>query len=1059
MNLPEFSLKKPTVILLIFLGLSAWGFYSFTTISRREDPKIEISYAAIFTVYPGASAKEVEKKVTKPIEEVLETVASIEELQSESKNNVSIIMLKVDYNSDFSQQWDLIRARINSIKNELPSSIQGPTVIDDFGDVISMIVSIHGDAVEPDVLKEVSEDLKSQILRLESVGKVELEGEYKKEINIAGELNDFLYYDFGPISAQKLLSAQNMGVPGGILHGKQKNYRILPPVEYNYLNELKKQIFSVSDKTGEPLRLEDVFEIKEEYSEPQEVYIRTEGRRSMILNISMKSGYDVTDMGVKVREALADFRHRLPEGVEMTLVHDQPAHVDKNLGNFLSNLYQSVLFVALAMVLLLGIGSSLLVALGLPLAILVSLSLMPIFGVDLERASVAAFIIALGMLVDNSIIVIDHIHLLIEKGTSLKTACIRGAQDLIYPILGGTIASILAFFPMLLLPDEMGAYLRSLPWVLTFSLGASFFIAVCFTPILAYYFLRFSRKGKKALKKERDLEIAINKAVLSEENGEEPDRKEQEEHLENLAREEEHVGEIETKSFVGRFYKKLMSGSLKMWPLVIILAAASFGGSLYLFRHLGLSFFPMAERDQFVVDIWTPEGSSISNTRKISEKVEKIIRSKKGVKSTLTVVGKGLPRFMITHMPQLNSFNFAQILVNTDSSDITPELVKKLEKELKHIPGARIVVKQMLLGIAIKSPVALKVSGDSISELRKISSKIQNILEQDSGIKSVRDNFGSESLAYRVMIDEEKALKMGITRLDTALALLTAVNGFPVTIWRAQDDPMSVNLKLKDGIIEHPEDLLKMAVKSQAIESTVLLSTFAELQPSWEIGKIHRNRNQRAIIVRGYTKDGVLANDVLKRTLPKIRKLNLPAGYNLEVEGEEKERKKTFKDLTIVFAVTIFALFFVLAMQFGTLRQALVILGAVPLALVGGVLGLYFTGNSFGFTAFIGIIALAGIVIKNAVVWVEFVETSVKHGMEYKKAVVNAGLARLRPILLTAATTIGGLVPLALWGGVMWAPMAWTMIFGLGLSTLLTLIVVPVLYYLIIKHPESEVVK
>ncbi|MBN2725365.1 MAG: efflux RND transporter permease subunit [Deltaproteobacteria bacterium] len=1015
MNLPELSLKKPTVILLIFAGLSVWGVFSFKTISRREDPKIEISYAAVLTIYPGASALEVERKVTRPIEEKLQSLSSIEEISSVSKSNVSMIFLKVNYNTDFAQQWDLVRARVAQIRPILPSTVDGPKVIDDFGDVVGMIISIHSPSADQKVLDKLSERLKNRFLGIKSVGKVDIKGLWDEEIAIEGTLDDFLRYNFSPVAAQKLLGAQNMGIPGGVKHGDNVDYRIVPPTEYSNLNELKNQIFSVSKENGEAIKLGQVFDIKRRYADPQNMYYRTNGENSVVMNITMKTGFDITKMGTQVRKVVDEFKTTLPEGYKITILHDQPRHVDENLGGFLANLLQSLLLVAISMALLLGIRSSLLVSLGLPLAVLISIALMPMLKIDLERASVAAFIVALGMLVDNSIIVVDHIHNLLDKGYELSKACISGAQELIMPVLGGTVASILAFFPMLLLPDEMGAYIRSLPWVLTLSLGASFFISVTITPLLAYFFLRFGKKHKN-----------------------QEDKK------------------PKKPGFLSRGYFHLMSFSLRAWPLIIIAVGGIVFASTILFKNLGVSFFPVAERDQFVIEIWTPEGSSIKNTAKYAEMVEDILKKDKRVVSTLTVVGNGLDRFWIALKPELNSFNLSQILVNTKTPGDTVDMVKELKGTLSKVPGARIIVKQLLLGIAIDAPVSFKIYGEDINQLKKISDKIQKIMLKDPGIENTRDNFGVNSLAYKVEVDESRALKTGITRAEIALALITANNGLPVTRYTGDDDPVNVVLKVRDSEIKTPEDLLRMAVSSTATGATFPINTLGVIKPMWEPGKINRDKGRRAININGYTKQGVLANDVLKRLLPTLKKMKFPQGYEFTVEGEEKERAKTFGDLTIVFGVTIFALFAVLVFQFGTLRQAVVVLGSVPLALIGGILGLIVTGNSFGFSAFIGMIALAGVVIKNAVVWVDFVETSVASGMEYRTAVIEAGVARLRPILLTAATTIGGLIPLGISKDAMWSPMAWTLMFGLAVSTVLTLIVIPVLYFIVVRHQSAS---
>ncbi len=1023
MSIPETSLRKPAIVWLLVLAFTAWGTWTFLTISRREDPKIEISWAAVLTIYPGASAEEVEKKVTKPIEEALLTISTLEEVHSESRSNVSFIMVKVAYSSNFSQQWDLVRARIEQIRPSLPGTVVGPRVIDDFGDVVGMMITVHGKDADPKRLYETARALKERLLQIPSVGKVEISGRWEEEIVISGRLDDFMQHDFTGITAQKLFTAQNMGLPGGVLHTADMDVRIDAPTEYRSLDEIRNQIFTVSPNTGEPLRIGQVFAVDRQWADPQNTYIRTNGENAVMLSVTMKTGYDITRMGRDVRERLQDFRARLPPGIGVSLVHDQPRHVDENLGNFLENLLQSLGLVALSMALLLGIGSSILVSLGLPLAILMALCFMPLVHVDLELASVAAFIIALGMLVDNSIIVVDHIHNLVDEGVDLETACIRGVTDLHMPILSGTIASVLAFFPLVLLPDEMGAYIRSLPWVLTLSLGASYFISISFTPLLAYGFFRIGRKlrpGRHA-RKEEERRNAGDRPV----------------------------------SRSARAYRRMMAASLRLWPVVILVTGLAFVGTLALFRKIGISFFPLAERDQFTVDIWTPEGSSIASTDEKARAVEQILLKEPGVESVTTSVGVGLPRFWIAMMPHKNAFNLAQILVNTKSPADSRRLVAQMKDLTAGIGGARIVAKELLLGIAIESPIAFKVYGDDITELMRISRRIQEILANHPGVLSTRDNFGTHSLAQRVVVDEERALRLGITRLDAAVSLITASAGIPVGTFRGDDDPIPIKLRLAPGEIARPEEVLHMSVRSQATGQAVPLSHLARVEPRWEVGKIVRTHNRRSLVVHGYLRQGRLASSVLRDILPEVRKVQLPPGYRLEIEGEEKERTKTFGDLTRVFAVTIFALFFVLVLQFGTFRQALVVLGSVPLALVGGTLGLFLTGNTFGFSAFIGMIALAGIVIKNAVVWVEFVESAVARGMPYREAVISAGLARLRPILLTAGTTIGGLVPLGIDGGVMWSPLAWTLIFGLAVSTLLTLVVIPVFYYLFIRKPAA----
>jgi multidrug efflux pump subunit AcrB len=324
MSVTETSLRKPAIVWLLVMAFCSWGGYTFMTISRREDPKIEISWAAILTIYPGASAEEVERKVTKPIEEALMTISSLEEVQSESKSNVSFIMVKVAYSSDFSQQWDLVRARIAQIRPSLPDTITGPRVIDDFGDVVGMIITVHGNDADPARLYDTAVSLKNRLLQIPSVGKVEISGRWEEEIVISGKLDDFLQYDFTGITAQKLFTAQNMGLPGGVVHTSDMDLRIDAPTEYRSLDEIRNQIFTVSPKTGEPLRIGQIFSLTRQWANPQNTYIRTNGENAVLLSITMKMGYDITRMGRDVRAELSDFQKKLPPGIHATLVHDQP---------------------------------------------------------------------------------------------------------------------------------------------------------------------------------------------------------------------------------------------------------------------------------------------------------------------------------------------------------------------------------------------------------------------------------------------------------------------------------------------------------------------------------------------------------------------------------------------------------------------------------------------------------------------------------------------------------------------------------------------------------------
>ncbi len=1033
MNLAAYSLKRPGVVLLLTAGIIGWGIGSYMTISRREDPKIKISYAAVLTIYPGASASEVEEKVSKPIEDAVLTIDAVKMVKSFSRPNVSFFMVQVEYDSDFEQQWDLVRARIAAIRDRLPKTIIGPKVIDDFGDVVGMMIAVHGGTYE--LREDTAERLKKQLTALDTVGKVEILGKRKEEIALEIDPQVLVHHHVLPLKLRRLLETQNTGMPSGQLDTPHRSYRLDAPARYGALRELRRQVFDISRETGEPITLGQVFDIKRRPRSPQMVEYRTNGEDAVLVTVTMKTGKNIVEMGDEVRQVLKSFEKELPEDIKVTLVHDQPVHVERSLGLFEENLQQSMFLVFIALLLLLGFRSAFLVSIGLPLAIIASIAMMPVLHIDLERASIAAFIVALGMLVDNSIIVIDHIHVLLDRGLDLKTACIKGAQDLLIPIFGGTIASILAFFPLVLLPDEMGAYIRSLPWVITLSLGASFFISVTLTPLMAYFFFRFGKRYKKNMEAQSG-----SGSDSGEDDGTVPGS--------NPSKQDE-------PGLLRRSYVAFMRASLRGWPVVFLLSVLVFGVTVWAMRyHVKVTFFPHAQREQFYLTVWTPEGSSMENTERVSRTIESRLLEDRRVATTLSVVGMGLPRFWMAMFPELNAQNLTQILVNCHNTAEAEALMAEIPDKFSDLTDARILVKPLALGIPVDSPVAIELQGDNLSELQKLSEQLQALMRSLPGVYNVRDDMGTPAAAVKVKLDDRLASRVGLMRLDVVTTLLSSTNGLPLTTWSAGDTPIPVSLYLKG--VKNPTDLLSLQIPSTYTGAYIPFSYIAHLEPEWDRGKIIRHDASRTVTVYADIASWTTTKNVVEQIMSLIpKKMNIPPKYKVKIGGEEKERRKSFGHLTNIFLIILFMLFLILVIQLGDIRRALILMGTIPLALVGALVGFMITGISMSYTAFIGIIALAGVVIKNAVVWVDFVETHVSEGMGFKEAIVEAGIARFRPILLTAATTIGGLIPLAFKGG-MWAPLAIVLIFGLAFATILTLVVIPVFYYLFAPRPSHK---
>jgi len=768
-------------------------------------------------------------------------------------------------------------------------------------------------------------------------------------------------------------------------------------------------VLDVSTKTGAPLKVKDVFKVRQAYKEPPLDFLLTDGKACIALDIRMKTGQNMVSMGDKVREVAKDFARTLPPNITLNLVHDQPSQIRSFIDTFFNKLLEGLVIVVFIMFLGMGLRSAGLIALALPFSILIAFAIMPLFHVDLETVSIVAFIIALGMLVDDAIIVTDNINVHLARGEDPKTAAWKGTQEIIIPVLTGTLATVFSFLPLLLMKEETGDYIRSLPIVVSAALLASLVLSVTTTPILSSYFLRAGKIGKP----------------------------------------------WGTGAF-GRHYTRFMHWCLSHRKTVAAVTLLAFIGSFGLLAMVGFSFFPEAHRNQFLIDVWLPEGSSIRETESVARQIDDLLAKEPSVTGRMAAIGKGIPRFFVSIKPEFNANNYAQFMVNTTSPESAHPLIEKLNNELlKSVPGTRAHASKLIMGIPVEAPIGFRIKGPDLATAKDISRQIQDILRTTQGTYNIRDNLGEEVPYLKVNIDNEAAAMAGITNTEIAVALVTAYEGLPVTRLREGEDEVPVYFRLTEEERKRRDTLESLRVQSQTTKAKVPLLSFASFEPSWGAGIIKRHDSERTVTVLSEVR-GRLASDIMQEIKPKIDSLSIPKGYRIMISGEEKERNKAFSQLGMVFALTVCLILLMLVIQFNSIKQALIILVSVPLAVIGAFLGLFISGNSFAFMPFLGIVSLAGIVIKDAVVWMEFAKHSQEQGMPIKDAVIQAGIQRLRPIILTAATAIGGLIPLALFGGVLWEGMASAMVFGLALATTLTLIVIPVFYYSVYRKKDMS---
>jgi len=1015
MNIPQFSLKHRPVIWLLLFMISIAGIYNYFTMSQREDPEFKISVALIVTIWPGAGAEKVESLVTRKLEDKFEEISVVNKITSTTRESLSVILIDVDYEADVDIVWQKVRNKIDEVRDELPNNVIGPDVIDDFGDLTAMIYSFSSERADMNELKKYAENLRTELKKLEPVGKVELLGELKEAIYIEGPLESFSMFDFSPYASGKFIDYQNVNMPAGYARTADRKYRLEVSGSFKLEEQLAEAVLDVSKKSGVPLKVKDVFSVRRAFKEPPLDYMLADGHNAIGLDVRMKKGYNLVEMGRQVREAAETFRATIPSDIRMELQHDQPRQVGKFVDSFMDNLFEGLVIVILVMFVSMGFRSAAMIALALPLSIIMTFAVLPLMDVDLETVSIAAFIIALGMLVDNAIIITDNIDVKVRQGKTLVQAACEGAQELVIPVITGTLATVFAFMPLLTLPNETGDYIRSLPIVVSVSLFASLVLAMTISPILAVMFMKPAKPKAE---------------------------------------------EITTSSVSPRdgLYRRMMGWCLRHRYLVAIVTLLVFIGSLMLIPVVGFSFFPEAERDQFTIDVWLPEGSSIEHTRRVVGQVEGLLRSEEQVKDWVTYVGKGGPRFYMTIIPEFNATNYAQFMVNTKDPRKTRALVDTLnEKALKNIAEARVFVHNLWMGVPVEAPIAIRISGPDLTVAKEISYKLQNIMNSTEGAIQVRDNVGEWVPSLKVNVDSEAAAMMGLTNTEVAVSLLTAYEGLPITNLREGEDEVPVYMRLIESERNMGDTFNRIYVPSSITGKKIPLPAFAEIETDWSPGVIKRANTRRSVTALAGI-HGAPTGVVQGRMQARIDELekSLPPGYAFQSVGEDEERDKNFKELLVIFVEIIMLIMLMLVIQFNSFKKAIVILMSVPLAIIGAVWGLYASGNSFAFMPFLGVISLAGMVIKNAVVWVEFVEKSVEEGNRLSLAIIEAGRQRLRPIMLTAATTVGGLIPLALFGGELWDGMAWAMICGLTLATVLTLVIIPVFFYMAFKKQYAD---
>ena len=998
MRVPALALRHYRFTIVVILLLVAYGVTGYLSMPRQEDPIVEPRSCSILVIYPGASPEDVEELIVDPIEEKVSEIEEVDLIVSTSRDGAASVMVEFADDADIDETLSDVREKLSEAEEEFPDGILKSEVMrHTTARVVAMQIAVTSEDYAYPRLKDLAEEIKTALEQIDEVKRVDLEGDQQEEIHVWADADRLSRYGISLLQVIEGLKAENANIPSGKIDIAPRKFNVRVSDPFERVEDIGETIIGAIH--GKPIYLNDVADVNRGLKEA--TYItRFNGRRAIFITVTQKEGTNVLRLGEKVEGALERMREVLPEDLDVAVVFHQPRQVHERLSIFQSNLLMGMVLVGLMVFLFVGLRMSFIVMTAIPLSMVIAFGAMHTSGIALEQISIAALVIALGMLVDNAIVVTENIHRFVGEGRPQAEAISEGAGQVGWAITSATLTTIAAFIPLMLMTEETGEFIRAIPYTVSFALLASLLVAMTVTPLLSYRLLKRTRR-------EGILVAAI-------------------------------------QAFVAHGYTRFLKAALRRRAIVLVITFAILGGSLSLVPRLGIQFFPKAERPQFLIDIRMPEGYTLDATDRMTRRVEEVLSAEPSVLNFATNLGRGNPTIYYNVWRHGEAANYAQILVNlkTDSGLLTaPEMIENLRRRFVDETEARIEMREFEQGPPIGAPVAIRVSGGDVHVLRRLAEEIADRLSAIQGAVNVDNDLDAVGMDLQIRINKDKARMLGLPNHRIARTVRAAISGEAATTFREQDETVDVVVRLRD-------DALDRIYLPSLSGAQIPLNQVAQIGFTGGYDRItHRDRRRTATIRADL--EGRLVDAVLRELREALHDLRLPEGYAIEFGGETEQRDKPFRSLLRALIIAVIAIYGILVFQFNSFSQPFVILVSLPLAFIGAIGALFVTGNHLGFMAFVGGVSLAGVVVNDAIVLIDFTNGLRRGDVPVRDAVVQAGQIRFIPVILTTVTTIGGLLPLTIRGGTLWAPMGWTIIGGLALATGLTLVIVPVLYSLL----------
>jgi len=1018
-DIVESVMHYKSIMLLIVTVLIGFGVYSLINMPKNEFPTFTVRQGVVVGVYPGATSNEIEEQLTKPLEKFLWGFKEIKKSKTYSQSKDGICYVFVELNDNLNKKdefWSKFKIRLQQFKSSLPPGVMALIANDDFGDTSAMLITLESNDKTYRELHNLMTNLQDKLRVIPEMANLRVYGEQNEQIGVYIDRDRLSNYGLNTATLLSNLNSQGLTVVSGAVNDKNTVRPIHLRSPLNTENDVAQQIV-YSDASGNVIRLRDVATIKREYPDPDS-YVKNNGKKCIVLSVEMNDGSNIVKFGDKVKTILKEFKQTLPKDVSIYTITDQSDVVNSSIVDFLKELFIAICSVVLVIMLLLPMRVASVAASTIPITIFIALGIFYSTGIELNTVTLAALIVTLGMIVDNSIVIIDCYIEKVDQGMSRWHAASESAKEFFSSIFSATLAISITFFPLLItMRGMMYDFVKWFPLGVSIVLGTSLLIAVFVVPWMQFTFIKKGLKNTNGKKK--------RKTFLD---------------------------------YIQHYYNKLI-GACFAHPFVTLgigVLSVVIGG--YLFGILPQKLMPRAERNQFAVEIYLPTGTAVERTAQVSDSLREIIKKDERVTNITTFYGCSSPRFQTSYAPQIGGTNYAQFIVNTAGDKETEELLDELTpKYTTHFSNAIVRFKQLDYSNAT-SPIEIRFSGEDIQQLHVVVDKAMQQMRNNPHLSVVRSNFEGTGSRLDVMMDNDEANRLGISKTLLSLNLATRFSsGAPLTtVWEG-DYPVNVMLKDSHAGLQHPSDLNNAMVTGMIPGVNVPLRQIAQVKPNWEEGMIVRRNGVRTISISADVQRGFNLNSITDEVLHSLSSLQLPKGVKMIAGGQRESDNENGPQIYGGLSISILIIFVILLFHLRDIRLSLLIMFSLLFSLLGAAIGVFTMQQELGMTGILGLISLMGIIVRNGIIMVDYAEElRIKHRLSAKHAALQAAQRRMRPIFLTSAAASMGVVPMVIQNTPMWGPMGVVVCFGTIVSMFFIVTMIPIGYWMVFRIEDKK---